>query len=229
MRSLLSDDQENNETEQQRSIRENIRAGNYNNNQVTEPFNIAEVLAIIKDLKKNKAPGPDGILNEMIQSISDKIAPSLCGLMNTCLAQGIFPQCWKDFKLINLLKDETKDESHPKSYRPICLINALRKIGELLICKRIREWRTLKGICNNQYGFRKGCSTEDAINTVLDFSTQNSSNKYVLGISLDIKGAFDNLWWPALFSRMREMDCSQTLVNLVRDYYNKRRVSLASN
>ncbi|KAK9739935.1 Reverse transcriptase (RNA-dependent DNA polymerase) [Popillia japonica] len=66
---------------------------------------------------------------------------------------------------------------------------------------------------NNQYAYRKGKSTEDAINAAVK-TVQMAQEKYVLGLFYDISGAFDHLWWPAFFERLRQINCPQTAVQV---------------
>lgn len=65
----------------------------------------------------------------------------------------------------------------------------------------------------NQYGFRLQRSTEDALNCVVEM-THRSKDRYVMAVFVDIAGAFDNLWWPALFRELREMGCPSNVYNL---------------
>ena len=127
--------------------------------------------------------------------------------------------------MVVLSKEEDKDQRLLKSYRPICLLNTLGKIQERLLCKRLREHRNLRGMVQNQFGFREGKSTEDAINYALE-SIRNSSCKYVIGIFIDIAGAFDNLWWPYLFLCLRRIDCPKHLYLSLLDYCRNRIVRI---
>ena len=54
-----------------------------------------------------------------------------------------------------------------------------------------------------------------------------SEEKYVIGIFVDISGAFDNLWWPALFGRLREIRCPEDLYYTLRDYCKIRKVAVS--
>lgn len=61
-----------------------------------------------------------------------------------------------------------------------------------------------RGPCRT-VAYRKGRSTEDAINAAMRVVAETES-KYVTGIFVDISDAFDNLWWPALFERLRQIN-----------------------
>ena len=48
-------------------------------------------------------------------------------------------------------------------------------------------------------------------------------------ISLDVQGAFDSAWWPAILQRMREAKCPRNLYNLVQDYLKRRKAIITTN
>lgn len=98
------------------------------------------------------------------------------------------PNIFKQAEVIIIIKDEDKDPSLPKSYRPICLLNTLSKMHEKLLCTRLHEQRQIVRQSDMQYGYRKGKSTEDAINKNLSI-VDKSTSKYVLNIFIDISGA----------------------------------------
>lgn len=78
-----------------------------------------------------------------------------------------------------------------------------------------------------QYGFRKDKSTVDAIEKAIDF-VKDAKEKYVVAILFDVEGAFDGLWWPSLFRRLRDMGCPWNLYNLIRGYLSDRWIILRS-
>ena len=49
----------------------------------------------------------------------------------------------------------------------------------------------------------------------------------MVGVSLDIKAAFDNAWWPALHERLRESRCPSNIHRLIQSYLQEREVTLS--
>ena len=47
--------------------------------------------------------------------------------------------------------------------------------------------------------------------------------------SLDVQGAFDSAWWPAILQRLREAKCPRNLYYLVQDYLKEREAFIARN
>lgn len=48
------------------------------------------------------------------------------------------------------------------------------------------------------------------------------AEKYVLGLSFDISGAFDNVWWPSVLKNLKTRSCSRNLYRLLVDYFADR-------
>lgn len=225
LKTLLPQDTLENETIRQTRLRETM-VNNYTNEVEMEDLEEEEVRNAILALKKKKAPGPDSIKAEILQAIVSEITPDLTKVYNKCLRSGKFPNIWKQAEVVIIYKGDDKDPSLPKSYRPICLLNILGKVLERLICKKLTAHRENRGqLGPNQYGFRKGRSTEDAINRAL-WEVGDSECRYVLMISIDIAGAFDNLWWPGLFKELRKMECPHLLYKILRSYCQDRYATL---
>ena len=81
---------------------------------------------------------------------------------------------------------------------------------------------------NKQYGFIPSRSTMDTVKWVIE-KVQKSTAKYVLLISLDISGAFDNAWWPSIAQFLREMKCPRNLYWLLASFFKDRRIQYRMN
>lgn len=224
---LLPPDKLEGETVEQRNIREEmIQEYQIEEEREIEEFTEEEVYESMREMKRKKAPGPDNIHVEILQALSEQIIPVLTSLYNECLRQRRFPNNFKQAEVIIIHKGEDKDPALPKSYRPVCLLNTMGKLQEKLLCKKLNQIRTEIGLHPGQYGFRKGRSTEDAINKVFEIVNE-SIKKYVLMIFIDVSGAFDNLWWPSFFERLRRMRCPKNLYGSLRNYCQDRYASLS--
>jgi len=83
---------------------------------------------------------------------------------------------------------------------------------------------------NNQYGFTPQKSTTDAAMTVKNVVTDGLTAGHVLVIvSLDVKGAFDAAWWPAILNGLRAYECPNNLFNLATSYFTQRSAYLTTN
>ncbi|XP_061382376.1 uncharacterized protein LOC133319967 [Danaus plexippus] len=102
----------------------------------------------------------------------------------------------------------------------------LGKIFEKILCRRIR-WHVLPKSNARQYGFTPQRSTEDTLYDLMQHVRGVLSRKETaLMVSLDIEGAFDNAWWPAIKCRMIEKGIPVNLRRLVEDYFRDRSVAV---
>lgn len=218
-------DSKTNENEKHKTIR--VQNEKYINSNLEPEMTQREIEQAIKKLKTNKAPGIDGFKSEVVRALWSNNKEILIYLFNKCLREHTFPDEWKITSLKIILKDSNKDRSKLNSYRPIALIPTLGKVYERIIWNRIMEKYKENGLeSNRQYGFKTGHSTEDAL---LKFrKATNTEKKYVIALFVDIEGAFDNLWWPAIKNRLIKAECSSSLIKIVDSYFKKRRMVIKS-
>ena len=133
------------------------------------PINEDEVKATIKATKPGTAPGPDGILNRILQLAAETLAPILTYLFNCSLFSGHCPVHFRESKTVAIRKPGKDDYSDPKSYRPIALLSTIGKVLEGIIAACLSELaETLNLLPENHYGGRRGRSTEMAIHAMLE-------------------------------------------------------------
>lgn len=201
----------------------------YTGNNETVRFTVEDLMSVLGQLKTKKAPGEDGLSNEIIDQVARCVPELLLTVFNRCIEQGVFPNIWKVGLMCFLLKSPDKDRSEPRSYRPICLLPVLGKLLERLIVLKLKCSIGRESMYHtHQYGFVEGKSTVDAIKRVVSY-VKNSSQQYVVAILFDIEGAFDGLWWPWVFRILRERNCPQDLYDLLRNYLSNRRVKAKSS
>lgn len=161
----------------------------------------AELKWAVKRLAaRNTAPGPDGIPGRAWVIAMEALGHRLARLFSSCLRYGCFPAIWKEAKLV-LLRKEGRPADSPSAYRPICLLDDVSKLFERIVSLRINRHLSSDGpnLSDNQFGFRQGRSTVDAILRVRALSEQAiSRGRVVLTISLDIVNAFNSLPWSAI-------------------------------
>ncbi|KMQ88117.1 reverse transcriptase, partial [Lasius niger] len=111
----------------------------------------------------------------------------------------------------------------PSSYRPICLLDEIGKLLERIIANRLvyHLKRVGPDLHEEQYGFRKGRSTTDAIFRVRFLvGSFTSEGGVVVAISLDIVYAFNTLPWGKVRDALIQHDVP--LVEVVKSYFQKR-------
>jgi hypothetical protein len=172
---------------------------------------------VVRRLPLNKSSGEDKISNRMIKEACKAAGDALLTVYNRCIVEGVFPRIWRRGFIRIIPKSGDKPPDDPKSYRPITLLPSLGKLLERLIVPRLLP--DGPKFHNNQFGFTVGKSTVDAALSVRKI-VNTSEHKYVLGIFLDISGAFDNAWWPMLLLKIKARGCYNNIYNLLCSYFS---------
>lgn len=120
-----------------------------------------------------------------------------------------------------LLRKGKKPEGVPSSYRPLCLLNDIGKIFEALLATRLSAHITeMGGLASNQFRFRKGRSTDDAVRE-LRKKAVGAMNKglFCVAVALDIKNAFNSLGWVDILSALESWRGPEYLMRVFRFYF----------
>lgn len=158
-----------------------------------KPTDENEVLRCINLLKNGKSPGYDGIRSEVLKEIANVIKRPLASLINRSFSTALFPDVLK----IGVVKPVYKsgDKREMSNYRPISLMSSISKIFEMILKERINKFASKYNIISdNQYGFREGRSTSDAVANLTNLiyrAVDNSSP--ALCIFVDLAKAFDTV------------------------------------
>ncbi|GFX08561.1 uncharacterized protein TNCV_4170601 [Trichonephila clavipes] len=143
-----------------------------------------------------------------------------------CLSENEFlsDHIWKLAQVILISKVNEFRVPHLDNLRCISLLPALGKCLEKLFVNRI-SWYLRRGdfLSSDQYGFTPHKSTEDAL-LRLNEIVKRGKKKHLhsILISLDIKGAFDNAWWPCILNLLKKAEIPINIFSLVADFLNDR-------
>nr|KAG5707272.1 hypothetical protein BaRGS_000046 [Batillaria attramentaria] len=199
---------------------------------MTSDLSLAELNDAIRRLKTKKAPGKDGICNEMIKHLGPAARRKLLELFNQSWKTGIFPSAWKEATIIPIRKKE-KDPAKKTSYRPISLLSCLSKTLERMINKRLM-WHLESNnlITKEQTAFRKNRSTEDQL-VYLAQSIENAfqEKKKVVATFIDLSKAFDKVWKDGLLLKLLTAGIAGRMFNWIKSFLCHRtaRVKLDSS
>lgn len=192
-------------------------------------FTMEELKICVMEMKNKRAPGIDGIKAEILKRCFGRVREKLLGIINRGWSEGVFPSDWKIGVLKIFLKDDSRDPHVVKSYRPVTLLPVLGKVMERMIVMRLKRFidETIF-FGENQFGFVKGKGTVDAL-CELRSRVEASTDKYVVGVFLDISGAFDNAWWPLVLFNLKMAGCPRMLYNIICSYLSDRTAILNIN
>jgi hypothetical protein len=154
------------------------------------PTTESEIICTIKSLKSKDSSGYDGISNRILKVCGQYLGKPLACTYNISLKQGKFPDRLKYSTVVPVFK--SGDRSQIVNYRPISLLTGFSKVFENLLYSRIMQHVQCHNILvSNQYGFRNGLSTDNAIFKLTEsvFKAWNQNN-CIAGVFCDLCRAF---------------------------------------
>ena len=129
--------------------------------EINMPISENEIQRAVKELKRNKSPGFDQILNEHIRITLDCMLPTYVKLFNIILDKAFIPESWLVGEILPIFKNKG-DIKNAENYRPITLLSCVGKLFTAIINTRLNVFaETQDVITSSQTGFRKGYSTAD--------------------------------------------------------------------
>jgi len=155
--------------------------------------NSNEIIDLINSLKDDTASGFDKITVKLLKNISVFISSPLAHIYNMSLSEGIFPTKFKLAIVKPLFKKGNKESM--SNYRPISMICNFSKLLEKIVKYRLMSFLEKHHLLSkNQFGFRPGVGTVDAIYSVSRhiYKGLDRGDKTV-GIFLDFAKAFDTV------------------------------------
>jgi len=191
-----------------------------NDNPLTRPITTGDIKSIVTNFK-DKAPGQSGVRKTVMQHLPD-VAIAMNTIFNWALSVGYFPTKFKNAIMV-LIPKAGKDPQKVENYRPISLLEIPGKIFEKIINDRVKMHMENNGLFNpNQYGFRKGRGTQQAITSIYETIaiSQRKRQQYNI-VCRDIAKAFDKLWKPGLHFKILQINLldiiEKTLCNFLED------------
>ena len=191
----------------------------------TNPFEVSKTINSLKN--KN------GILCKpnvyAYKLVGDNISEPLSIIFNAIVNTGVYPDSLKIACVTPIHKKDSTFEC--SNYRPISSLPILNKIFEKLIYSRLSSFiEKNKILSNNQFGFRKGRSVEDAINCLLHNIYKSLNEKKSAGtLFLDFSRAFDVINHNILIYKLNHYGMRGRCSKLVESYLSSRQQFVFAN
>ncbi len=185
-------------------------------------FNLEKYQDAIRSRSNRTACGADGIMATALKSNSRIAAMIIRRIVHTGLLLGRAPISWKRSKTVLLYKKG--DPKNPGSFRPIALTSIMYRIAQCVLNWSFQAYNSERPfISNTQKGFKQDVNGASehiyVINELIADAHRKFKSIYI--VTLDFKGAFDNVSHAQLFDAMRQLGVNDLMVNYLEDYYRE--------
>jgi hypothetical protein len=186
------------------------------------PTSGTEVNFVIKAIKKKKSNLYD-IPVFVYNYVSDLVSPIIADLINCSVESGTYPDCLKVARVIPIHKSGPKQSVG--NYRPISTLHFINKIfAKIMHSKLLSYLDSYDVLSKNQFGFRKGKSTCDAILELTDaaYNVINNS-QFMLTVFLDFSRAFDTVEHSILLRKLSTLGVRGLCLEWFSSYLTNRK------
>lgn len=162
----------------------------------------------------------------MLKIVKECIVGPLTKLINKIIIEGKYPNLLKFAKVIPIHKGGVDDDCN--NYRPISLLPVISKIIEkILFSQIVGHFSDHNLFSENQFGFRKGLSTTDAVLQLVRKITEGNERGHVtLAHFVDLTKAFDCVDHNKLLVKLSEYGFSENAEKLMASYLSDRKQSV---
>jgi hypothetical protein len=177
---------------------------------------------VIKSFAPKKSLDMDGMSMCVLKFVESTVCIPLAHIFNLSFSTGIFPSKLKVSRVTPIFK--SGDPKSCDNYRPISLGNTFSKVLEKIVAVKLTNHLELNKLIDKyQFGFQKGLSTEHNLIHLTNYISEAlNSNKFCIGVFLDIKKAFDCVPHDLLILKLEKLGVTGIELDWFRSYLEGR-------
>lgn len=176
---------------------------------------------------KNNTLGETNINKIILKNMPESAITKLQTIFNLTLSLGHFPTKFKT-ALAKMIPKSNSDNTDPKNYRPISLLEVPGKILEKIINRRLREFLESNNILTEkQHGFRTSTGTDTALTVIHESIAHHISRKSQCCLILrDVSKAFDKVWHRGLQYKISQLQLPLCFTKFINNFLINRQAKI---
>ena len=180
-----------------------------------------EITTILSDIN-NSSPGWDNIPSVILKPFIKEYIKPLTYVINNSFETGKFPNLLKIAKIIPIFK--SGDKTLVSNYRPISVLPVFAKVYEKIMANHLLEFLNSNNtLYRLKFSFRKHFSTSHAIISLVEkINKAISSDKYMIGVFLDFRKAYDTVNHSILLKKLYKYGICGHILNWFKSYLTNR-------
>lgn len=186
--------------------------------------NTTEVNDVIVHMEAKNSAGFDSISPKVVKECACEIVPNLVSIFNSSISLFLYPDVLKIQKIVPIPKEI--NAFSPDKYRPVSVLSTIDKIFEKILKQQFETFLNNENLLSeNQFGFKKGCGTEEAVMNVVNYvcgSLDQGSNG-VGGMFYDLTKAFDLVDHNILLQKLSFYGLSGRELGFFKSYLTNRK------
>ena len=181
-----------------------------------------EVDLILTSLDHQSSMGPDGIHPMILKTCHAQLSYPLHLIFKKSLATSTLPKQWTSSQVVPIYKNKSRFD--PLNYRPVSLTSVCCKSLERIIVSHLMHYLEQNNILSqNQFGFRRGRSTEDQLLlTYGEIVRWYDMGLVVDSLLLDFSKAFDVICHVVLLQHLRDVGVATSLICWIEAFLSGR-------
>ena len=178
---------------------------------------------VVRDLKKNKSPGLDGLTAEFYQQFWPEIKDIVIKAFNESYDLGSLPESMRVAVMTLIFKKG--DTEDLENYRPISITNVDYKILAFTLANRVQK--VIHDIIDpDQVAYIQKRFIGTNIRLITDV-IENASDGLL--VFLDFKKAFDSIEWTFIFETLKQFNFGESFINWIKLLYFKPQICIKNN
>ena len=188
------------------------------------PILRSEIENAVKRMKSGKAAGEDGVVVEMIQAAGEFIMEKITRIANRIYNEGYIPEAMRESVFVTIPKKQGAIDC--EKHRTISIMSQIGKVVLRVIRTRLKG-KIEENLTEEQYGFRSGKSTTNAIfalNMVIERAVEKQKDLYLCFV--DFEKAFDRVKHEEMARMLSQIGVDGKDIRLIVNLYWDQRAAV---